>query len=244
MNKRMRTLLFAIGMGALALPPRITADEWNQKTIFTFSGPVEIPGQVLPAGTYVFKLANSQSSRHIVQVFNKSEDHIFGTFLAIPDYRMRPSDKPIIRFEERAGDQPQAIKAWFYPGRNYGHEFVYPKKEAVALAQANHTPVPAMPAELTPVTTQPDVKLTAVEVTTLVAAPLKAEEPNGDEVEIAQAFPPAPAAIPDRLPDTATSAPLALLLGVLSVSLGLFLRFRPTRTAEPVLQASRTQSPR
>src|SRR5215469_9909888 len=96
MKKLTINLLLAIGLGALALPPRVTADEWNQKTIITFSGPVEIPGQVLPAGTYVFKLANSQTSRHIVQVFNQDEDHVFGTFLAIPDYRLKPADEPII----------------------------------------------------------------------------------------------------------------------------------------------------
>src|ERR1700758_3928834 len=81
---------------------RARADEWDQKTIFTFSGPVEIPGQVLTAGTYVFKLADSSSDRNIVQVFNKDENHLYGTFLAIPDYRMKTPSKPIITFEERA----------------------------------------------------------------------------------------------------------------------------------------------
>src|SRR5271154_275632 len=102
MSKLQTKMMLLVGLGVLALSPGARADEWNQKTVFTFSGPVEIPGQILPAGTYVFKLANSQSNRHIVQVFNKSENHIFGTFLAIPDYRLRPSDKPIIKFEERA----------------------------------------------------------------------------------------------------------------------------------------------
>ena len=75
---------------------------------------------------------------------------MFGTFLAIPSYRRHPSEKTIIRFEERAAGSPQAIKAWFYPHKTYGHEFVYPKTEAVALAKANNAPVPSMPAELAP----------------------------------------------------------------------------------------------
>src|SRR5579864_3801663 len=99
------------------------ASEMNQKTVFTFSNPVEMPGTVLPAGTYVFKLMDSPSDRHIVQVFNKDESQIFGTFLAIPDYRLKPSSDTALSFEERAAGAPEAIKEWFYPGRNYGHEF-------------------------------------------------------------------------------------------------------------------------
>src|ERR1700733_13248414 len=112
MNQLQTKMILLAGLAALALMPAARADEWNQKTVVTLSGPVEIPGQILPAGTYVFKLASSQSSRHIVQVFNKDENHLFGTFLAIPSYRHRPAEKPIIRFEERAAGSPQAIKAW------------------------------------------------------------------------------------------------------------------------------------
>ena len=128
--------------------PRAEADEWNQKTVFTFSGPVEIPGQVLSAGTYVFKLAGSMSDRNIVEVFNKDENHLYGFFLAIPDYRLKPSGKPIITFEERATGSPEAVKAWFYPSDNYGHDFVYPKAKAVELAKANKQPVASMPNEM------------------------------------------------------------------------------------------------
>ena len=77
-----------------------------------------------------------------MQVFNADGTKLFGTFLAIPDYPMHPSDKPIVRFEERMGGAPDAIKGWFYPGRNYGHEFVYPKKRAAELAVMAHASVP------------------------------------------------------------------------------------------------------
>src|SRR6204780_2093435 len=125
MSKLQTKVMLSIGLGVLALLPGAKADEWSQRTVFTFSGPVEIPGQILPAGTYVFKLANSTSNRHIVQVFNKDENRIFGTFLAIPDYRLRTSDNTIIKFHERAAGSPQAVRGWFFPGKNYGHEFVY-----------------------------------------------------------------------------------------------------------------------
>src|SRR5271167_4642707 len=105
-----KLLVFAVAVLG-SLMPVAMADDWDQKTTFTFSGPVEIPGQVLPAGTYVFKLADSSSDRNIVQVFNRDENHLYGTFLAIPDYRLQPADKTIITtFEERPAGSPEAVK--------------------------------------------------------------------------------------------------------------------------------------
>jgi hypothetical protein len=231
MSKIKIKMMLLAGLGVLALSPGARADQWNQKTVVTFSGPVEIPGQVLPAGTYVFKLADSQASRSIVQIFNSEENHVFSTILAIPDYRMKPSEKTIISFAERPAGQPEAIKGWFYPGKTHGHEFVYPKTEAVALARANHTPVPSMPADLTPETTHPDVTMSGPEVVALNAAPLKAEEADGQEVELAEAFviaEPQPSAaqaeLPEELPSTATSVPLAGLVGLLSIGTAATLR--------------------
>ena len=100
----MSRVMIAIACAGLfgVLAPNIKADDWDQKTVFTFNVPVEIPGQVLVPGTYVFKLADSQSDRNIVQVFNKDETHLYGTFLDIPDYRLKPRGKTVITFEERA----------------------------------------------------------------------------------------------------------------------------------------------
>src|SRR5580658_247515 len=180
-----RCLLVCIGvLGTMMAPLR--ADQWDQKTVFTFSGPVEIPGQVLEAGTYVFKLADSASDRNIVQVFNKDENHLIGTFLAIPDYRIQPADKPIITFEERPAGSPEAVKAWFYPGENFGHDFVYPKPKAVALAKANNAPVPSMLAELAPNTTAPAQTVQEPQVVALKTTPIKAQQPTEEEVEIAE----------------------------------------------------------
>jgi hypothetical protein len=218
-------------IGAMCMmAPQAKADNWNQKTIMTFSGPVEIPGQVLSAGTYVFKLMDSAADRNIVEVFNKNENHLYGIFLAVPDYRLRPSGKPIITFEERAAGAPEAVKAWFYPGDNYGHEFVYPKVKAVELAKANHEPVPSMPTEMAANTTKPTTSMQEPHVVALKKAPLKAEQPTGEEVEVGEVFaPPPPAAKPapattqaantaETLPKTASLLPLIGLLGLLSLS--------------------------
>src|SRR5260370_17299502 len=109
------------------------ADERDKKTIVTFSAPVEIPGKALPAGTYVFKVLDSQSNRNILQIFDKDEKQLYATVLAIPDYRLKPSDKPVIQFEERPSGTPEAVKAFFYPGDDYRLHFLSPHDRAVQI---------------------------------------------------------------------------------------------------------------
>jgi hypothetical protein len=212
-----------VGVLGTALP-QAKADAWDQKTVFTFSGPVEIPGQVLLPGTYVFKLMDSQSDRSIVQVFNKNENHLYGTFLTIPDYRLRPAGKPIVSFEERATGSPQAVKAWFYPGENYGHDFVYPKVKAVQLAKANNQPVASMPTELAANTTMPAKTMQEPHVVAMKQAPLKAQEPTEQEVEVAEVFPLSSSPQGDSLPQTASSLPLVGLIGLVAFGIAMLLR--------------------
>jgi hypothetical protein len=126
---RMLRLSFVVALLCAALSPRISADDWSKKTIVTISESVEVPGNILSAGTYVFKLADNPSYRHIVQIWTGDETHLIATIMAIPVYRDEVSDKPDFRFDERPGDSPQAIRAWFYPGEHYGNEFTYPHRE-------------------------------------------------------------------------------------------------------------------
>jgi hypothetical protein len=160
---------------------------------------------------------------------------LYGTFLAIPDYRLRPAGKPIITFEERAAGAPEAVRAWFYPGDNYGHEFVYPKAKAVQLAKANNTPVASMPNELAANTTKPATTMQEPQVIEMKQAPLKAQQPTEEEVDIAQVFPaqaPPPAPLPQRLPKTASSLPLVALLGIFSLASGGLLSLLNARCKE------------
>jgi len=172
-----------------AFSPNAKADENNHKTIVTFSAPVEIPPvyitgmRVLPAGTYVFKLTTSQSNRHIVQIFNKEENRIIATVLAIPNYRLTPKGKTVITFNEGIAGAPQPIRAWFYPGANWGEEFVYPKTRAVELAKVTNAPVPAHQSELQVAVAKPEEPAV---VAVLQQAPVMAVKPTGETVELAQ----------------------------------------------------------
>src|ERR1035441_2420568 len=148
------TTVCCMALTAVILAPSAKADDWNRKTTITFSGPVEIPGVhlvgfgVLPAGTYVFKILDSKPDRHIVQIFSQDERTVYATILAIPNYRLKATDKTVITFRERPAGEPEALRAWFYPGRNWGEEFVYPKAQAMTLAKETNVPVLFTPAEL------------------------------------------------------------------------------------------------
>src|SRR5579863_2250171 len=136
---------------AMTITPRVKAQTANEKTIMTFTEPFEVPGvdaQILPAGTYVFTLVDSYSDRNIVRITNEDGTHVFTTILAIANYRLKPTDKTVLTFKERGEGQPEAIKAWFYPGDNFGQQFVYPKKRAIELAKIVDQPVLATPVAL------------------------------------------------------------------------------------------------
>ena len=132
-----KALCCAVVMTAM-FAPGARADEWDKKTILTFSGSVQIPGATLPAGTYVFKLADLAGNRHVVQVFDKGEKKIIATLMAIPNQRLTASTKPVVMFSERPSGSPQAVKVWYYPGERIGNEFVYPKSQAMRIAKETH----------------------------------------------------------------------------------------------------------
>ena len=221
------TTVFSLTLLGVAVSTGAKADEWNRKTVMTFSGPVEIPGVhlkgwgVLPAGTYVFKILDSQADRHIVQIFNKDETVVYATILAIPNYRLTATGKTVVTFSERPAGEPEALRAWFYPGKNWGEEFVYPRAKAVELAKTGNTLVLATTADVPVEVEKPILTVNEPEVAQLKQAPIVAIKPTGEEVEVAQAVTPPPAeapvvaqAAPATLPATASSLPLIALVRI------------------------------
>jgi len=232
-------IVFCMAFLGVTFSPSAKADDHDKKTTVTFSGPVEIPPvyitgmRVLPAGTYVFKLLNSSSNRHIVQIFNKEQTKIFATILAIPNYRLVPKNKTVITFNEGVRGAPQPIRAWFYPGANWGEEFVYPKARAVELAKVTKAPVLALQVDVPVEVAKPEE---TVVVTQLQQTPVIAVRPTGEEVEVAQVVQSEPtatvAAAPDavapnypaELPGTASSLPMIALCGLLALGGALSVR--------------------
>jgi len=219
-NKLKFAVLTMLVGGGAWFAPAAKADESNKKTVVTFSEPVAIPGQVLSAGTYVFKLADDDSDRTIVQVFTQDQKHLLATILAVPAYREEPADKTIVTFDERPSGSPEALHNWFYPGENYGVEFVYAKSERHPALETEQ-PAPAPTQQV------------------MMAEP-PVEQPMGDfpemmrveEMIVAQAEPAAPAnesaptSLPESLPQTAGNFATIPLVGLALLSGGFTaLRF-------------------
>jgi hypothetical protein len=243
----------------VAFSPNLKADEWDKKTTITFSGPVDVAGHRLEAGTYVFKLAD-MTDRNIVQVFNPAETHVYATILAMPDYRLTPTDNTVVKFSEKSGNTADAegtlpesgipIKEWFYPGDNFGQEFKV--KPAPLIAEALPTALPAN-TEAPPLSPPPapaektEAKAEAPAEEPAAITPAPAAEPETAAATAAQseaapaqtaaaqtpAKEPAsdlPAKTPTELPQTASPLPLIGLIGLISLGVGVSLREIMKRT--------------
>jgi len=120
------------------------ADDFDKKTIVTFSQPTEVPGIILQPGTYVIKLIKSPSDsaqRHIVEVMNEKMDHLYALTWAVGAEKVGQSGKTVMTFYEGTGGRPQAIRKWFWPGDVTGIEFLYPKAQAAQIAAATNQKV-------------------------------------------------------------------------------------------------------
>ena len=247
-----RAVVAALGSIAilLMLSGTASAQLTNYATVVTFSGPVEVPGaspQVLPAGSYLFKVVDSKVNRNIVQISNKDETHIYTTILAIPTHREEATDKTVITFDERPAGQPPAIRAWYYPFEKSGQEFVYPKNRASELARASNSNVPY--SDSGPGTSAVAGATQVAKVSTAAPEPIRAITPAGTTVEPAyqnnssavsqsnnsanSALPPA-ASQPSgqnrtpvqtaSLPHTGSELPLLALIGSCSLFAGVSIR--------------------
>jgi hypothetical protein len=245
----------AAAMVAISVPLAV-ADQWNKMTKVTFGQSVSVPGAVLPPGTYVFKLEESSSNRHIVRIQNQRQNKTLATILAIPDYRLNASSKTVMYFGERGrtdiNGNPMAIKSWFYPGDNFGQRFVYPRKEASAIAAVYNQPVPtsespttsAASANLTmttPEKTETEYKSTDFdkadsqdtagvqgEAVVAQAEPAPAAAPESSRARTPEAAP-APEMSAKRLPSTNSPLPLMAGLGTLLLAGSGFVRFVSSR---------------
>ena len=183
------------------------ADSWDKKTVLTVDAPILVPGTTLQPGKYVIKLVDSLSDRHIVRILNENEDAVITTVLAIPNWRLQPTGKTEFMFWETPAGNPPALRAWFYPGDNFGQEFAYPKGLAAKIAAESKGPVPtvadesttALPTEQVTTTETPRVEqqLTAQAVVPPVAEPLP-QPPRSRDLLHPQTPPESPRSAPAR----------------------------------------------
>lgn len=218
-----------IGLSVVA--PTASADEHDKKTVVTITEPLEVPGAILQPGKYVFKLVESSNDRHIVYIKNERGNHTYATIFAVPNYRVRRTGKTVLSFWETPAGQPKALRAWFYPGDNFGQEFMYPKTRVTEIDQVASQKVPEAPADIQPpAEPEPTVAENTPPPEPAEVAPAPAPEP----VAAAPAPEPAPAPVtvaentpppaPAELPHTASDLPLFALFGFGAIVLAAGVR--------------------
>jgi len=203
----------------------------NNRTVMTFSQPVEVPGKVLPAGTYTFEMHDSGMNRHVIQIMDQGGTKVIALVLAVPTYRAKATDETVVKFAEVMPGQPQAIRQWYYPGQTTGNEMVYSKSRARELAAASHVAVAAADDAV-----YTDTKMDTMKDAPIVSVtPEKKEEPMKYVPAPAAPAPvvaPAPVAAPRKaFPPTASPPPIVMLAGSLLLALGLALRGLTTAKA-------------
>jgi hypothetical protein len=218
----------ALSAGVLSICAR--ADQWDKKTVLTVNQPIQVEETLLQPGKYVLKLLDSSSDRHIVQIFNGDQTHIINTVLAIPNYRLQPTGHSQFMFWETPPGTAGAMRAWFYPGDNFGQEFTYPKHlHALEVAAVTPSPAPAItpPSPPSPVA-QPETKMEETQPEQQPTEAAQAALPPANPVPASppQAQPTPPQPPPTSLPKTASPYPLFGLGGVLSLGLYAFLRLK------------------
>jgi hypothetical protein len=233
--KHFRSIALAAFAGCIgfALLPSLQGDTWDKKTTLTINEPLQVPSCCTPdhtitlqPGEYVMVLVDSLSDRHIVRIFDKDQQHVITTILAIPNYRLQPTGKTVFQYWEVPAGQPHALRAWFYPGDNFGQEFAYAKQTAVQIAAFTKVPVPAIEVETTAAEELKTAPIVAVDesgkTTVFVAvrdpdpAPVQTVDQTADRVRPVEAETPAPV---QTLPHTASVLPLIGLAGLVSLAL-------------------------
>lgn len=221
-KQRLFLRLFLVGTAAAFLIPAVNADPVKKATKLAVFQPIEIPGMVLEPGNYVIKFPDPLTHADMVGFYNQDESQLVKLVRTIPSYRLEVTEKTAITFEERANGAPNAIKTWFFPGENWGREFVYAKAETLT------------PAGTPPALVEPEAALVPeanAPAAVIEAAPEPVEETAPAPVEIAEATPPAaeaPAPI-EQLPQTGSSLPLIAMLGTASLLAGVILKLRAAR---------------
>jgi hypothetical protein len=234
--------VFVSGMSATAL-----AQTSDYRTYFTFSTPVTLPGVTLPAGRYLFRLADPNSTRKVISVLSEDGKTPLAMLHTIPNQLPSAPQDPETRFLETSGNMPPAIKGWWFQGKSIGYEFIYPRAQALLLAKATSQPVLTTRAETKDVETADLARIDGAGVPAVVVveeapAPV-AVAGRAQQGEVAPAGGATATAAPDtraderarstartRLPQTAGSMPYVFLMGVLAMGtgIGLWLFSRPS----------------
>jgi hypothetical protein len=228
-----------IGAAAVLVAAVAHAQPSDKRTFFTFSRPITLPGVTLPAGKYIFRLTDDQTSRKVIQVVSSDGTKPYAMLLTIPNERRDPAKDAEVSFLETASRTPSAVRAWWYPGERTGYEFIYPRAQARQLAQTTGASVLTTKSDTTKSEETRTGALTRIDAsgrdqdaaasadtgssaretgTVAQAAPQRTPPQVAPPSSFSQnPVPNPPRVARNTLPQTASQLPLAGLIGMLSL---------------------------
>ena len=241
MSKLGKMLLTAVSIVALCATSAV-AQTVDKKVYFTFSGPVEIPGTTLPAGKYLFHLADPDSGRQVLQVQSADGKKVYGMFFSMPAQRPTAPDEAEVRFMETASGAPAVISTLWYAGERTGRELIYPREQAIRIAKTTNVAVlttktsttkagDVKSGDLIRVTPSgQDTEFAENSATTEPAGRLEHETPVAETPVATSGQSPVARTTPARssLPRTASNTPMLLMLGLGFLAAALALRLSRT----------------
>ena len=240
----------ALAVLTLGIGSAVQAQPADYKTYFTFSGPVTLPGVTLPAGKYIFRLADPNSSRKIIAIQSEDGKKQFAMLHTIPNQAPKAPNDAEIRFMETSSNVPPPVKTWWYPGKAIGYEFIYPRAQAMQLAKVTNEPVlttakettqfesadlsrisgSGVPADVTIEETPAPAAVAGRAQTGVIAEDRPAQAPGGAATSPdVRADERARTTARTELPRTASNVPNVMLFGALALVIGLGLSLRRAR---------------
>jgi hypothetical protein len=229
---------FTLAVLTLSIGGRAEAQPADYRTYFTFSAPVTLPGMTLPAGKYIFRLADPDSSRKVINVLSGDGKRSLAMLHTIPNQATRAPKDAEIRFMETSAQVAPPIKTWWYAGKAIGYEFIYPRQQALQLSKSTSEPVLTTTKETSDLANADLSRVTGSEsdqATVRVEENPAAREVSGRaqqadagaaaganaNAQDVRADERARSTARTELPRTASSTPAVLLFGALTLALGL-----------------------
>ena len=233
-------MVFTLAVLTLGMSGTAQAQPADYRTYFTFSAPVTLPGITLPAGKYLFRLADPGGSRKVVSVLSEDGTKPLAMLHTIPNQLPKPPQDPEIRFMETSAKVPPPIKTWWYAGNSIGYEFIYPRQQAIQLAKVTSERILTTNTETNdlekadlsritgsglpaPVTVEENPAPAAATGRAQQGEVARGGSATGSAARDTRADARARSSARSRLPQTASSMPTAVVIGALALLLGIGL---------------------
>jgi hypothetical protein len=112
------------------------ADEFDEAMKLTFREPVQVPGQVLPAGSYWFVRVGHGAETNVLTVYNVDRTKTITTLNTGTMETVEPTGYVTIKMADRS-PKPPSLLGVVYPGRTEGHAFdlMYSDQEKKQLSE-------------------------------------------------------------------------------------------------------------